>query len=156
MTFKSHILEGNPRLDQAATGGPSVKRAPPHDDPDAIKRIQRALMALGYSLPRSSPDGPYGEPDGIYGEEVFTVVSQFQRRVFPNDFREWDGRTGKHTLAEMDELLKNASLAFEAKERDQWLACMKKALDDRGIEGELRGFLDARFAHVANFMRNQG
>jgi len=40
-------------------------------------------------------------------------------------------------------------------ERDQWLDCMTRAMDDLGIEGELRRFLDARFRHVADFMRNQ-
>jgi hemoglobin len=40
-------------------------------------------------------------------------------------------------------------------ERDQWLACMGEALDDAGVTGELRVFLNGRFAHVADFMRNQ-
>lgn len=40
-------------------------------------------------------------------------------------------------------------------ERDQWLACMKLAMDERNVTGELRRFLDDRFAHVANFMRNR-
>lgn len=40
-------------------------------------------------------------------------------------------------------------------ERDQWLACMGRALDACGVAGDVRAFLDARFAHVANFMRNQ-
>lgn len=44
--------------------------------------------------------------------------------------------------------------AIGVSERDQWLACMARAMDDCGITGELRTFLDARFAHVANFMRN--
>lgn len=39
-------------------------------------------------------------------------------------------------------------------ERDQWLACMKVALDARAVSGDIRAFLDQRFAHVANFMRN--
>lgn len=39
-------------------------------------------------------------------------------------------------------------------ERDQWLACMKHALDAGEITGEIRAFLDQRFAHVANFLRN--
>lgn len=39
-------------------------------------------------------------------------------------------------------------------ERDEWLACMAKAMDDQQITGDLRQFLDLRFAHVANFMRN--
>lgn len=40
-------------------------------------------------------------------------------------------------------------------ERDQWLACMTCAMDERGITGELRAFLDQRFRHVADFMRNR-
>lgn len=40
-------------------------------------------------------------------------------------------------------------------ERDQWLECMGRAMDDCGIDGELRTFLDARFAQVADFMRNK-
>jgi hemoglobin len=39
-------------------------------------------------------------------------------------------------------------------ERDLWLACMRSAMDQRGITGDVRAFLDQRFAHVANFMRN--
>ena len=40
-------------------------------------------------------------------------------------------------------------------QRDQWMACMTRAMDDRGITGDLRAFLDVRFKHVADFMRNQ-
>jgi hemoglobin len=39
-------------------------------------------------------------------------------------------------------------------ERDQWLSCMKIALDAKGVNGDIRAFLDQRFAHVANFLRN--
>jgi hemoglobin len=39
-------------------------------------------------------------------------------------------------------------------ERDQWLGCMGRALDESGVNGVTRGFLDERFAHVANFMMN--
>ena len=37
---------------------------------------------------------------------------------------------------------------------DEWLRCMWLAMDDRGISGELRAFLEQRFSHTANFMRN--
>ena len=40
-------------------------------------------------------------------------------------------------------------------ERDQWLDCMTRAMEDRAVTGALRDFLDARFAHVADFMRNR-
>ena len=51
--------------------------------------------------------------------------------------------------------MRHAPFSIGEIERDQWLACMAKALDERAIEGELREFLDARFAHVADFMRNR-
>ena len=37
---------------------------------------------------------------------------------------------------------------------DEWLRCMGMAMDDCGVTGDLRSFLDERFSHVANFMRN--
>ena len=37
----------------------------------------------------------------------------------------------------------------------EWLRCMAGAMDDRGITGDLRTFLEERFAHTANFMRNR-
>jgi hemoglobin len=40
--------------------------------------------------------------------------------------------------------------------RDAWLACMQVALDALGVTGEVRSFLDARFAEVADFLRNVG
>lgn len=49
---------------------------------------------------------------------------------------------------------RHAAFAIGEPERDQWLQCMGLAMDDRGIDGELRAFLDQRFAHVADFMRN--
>ena len=38
--------------------------------------------------------------------------------------------------------------------RDAWLRCMQAAMDQHGITGDVRTFLDARFAEVADFMRN--
>jgi hemoglobin len=38
--------------------------------------------------------------------------------------------------------------------RDAWLRCMQAAMDHHAITGDVRAFLDARFAEVADFMRN--
>ena len=38
--------------------------------------------------------------------------------------------------------------------RDAWVRTMKRALDDCGVTGKVRGFLDQRFAEVADFLRN--
>jgi peptidoglycan hydrolase-like protein with peptidoglycan-binding domain len=101
MTLQSDILAGSPRLELAASGGPSVKKG--EHEPDAVKRIQNALLALGFPMPTSFPNGPAGEPDGIFGQETFNTVIAFQRREFPDKPAEWDGRVGRHTLDRMDE-----------------------------------------------------
>ena len=38
--------------------------------------------------------------------------------------------------------------------RDAWLRAMGTAMDESGVEGDIRSFLDERFAHVADFLRN--
>jgi hemoglobin len=40
-------------------------------------------------------------------------------------------------------------------ERDQWLWCMNKALDESGLDPRVVEYLKAHFADAANFMRNQ-
>lgn len=103
------ILLGSPRLDIAAAGGPSVKKRPPDDDPDAIRRIQHALVELGFPLPKSFPGGASGEPDGLFGPETFNAVHAFQKREFPGQYGQWDGRVGKNTLAKMSAKLPRAT-----------------------------------------------
>jgi hemoglobin len=39
--------------------------------------------------------------------------------------------------------------------RDAWLRCMTTAMDDTAVTGPVRDFLDARFAEVADFLRNR-
>jgi peptidoglycan hydrolase-like protein with peptidoglycan-binding domain len=102
MPLQSVILSGNARLEQAAIGPPSIKRRPPDDDADAVKRIQRALVKLGQRMPISFPNGPDQEPDGLFGDETFRAVQAYQQRVFPNEASQWDGRVGPNTLAKMD------------------------------------------------------
>ncbi len=40
-------------------------------------------------------------------------------------------------------------------ERDEWLWCMDRALDEHEMEDELRSYLKQRFAAVADHMRNR-
>jgi hemoglobin len=51
--------------------------------------------------------------------------------------------------------MRHGRVAVNVAMRDAWLRSMTRALDARGIEGELRTFLDARFAEVADFLRNE-
>lgn len=40
-------------------------------------------------------------------------------------------------------------------ERDQWISCMRQAMEDVGIPADLRKELEAAFFKTADFMRNQ-
>lgn len=40
-------------------------------------------------------------------------------------------------------------------ERDQWMLCMRKALDDFNLEPQLREKIDAQFYNIADFMQNK-
>jgi peptidoglycan hydrolase-like protein with peptidoglycan-binding domain len=83
------------------------KSTPPPDDVDAVRRIQKALVALGLPLPLSFPQGFLSEPDGKFGLETYNAVIAFQKKVFPSDPSQWDGRVGKNTLSQMEEMLSN-------------------------------------------------
>lgn len=50
--------------------------------------------------------------------------------------------------------MRHAKVPINEAMRDAWLRSMERALDARGVTGEVRNFLDARFADVANFLRN--
>ena len=64
----------------------------------------------------------------------------------PDDYVEKHG----HPRLRMRHVRVGVNLAM----RDAWLRCMIAAMDERGVQGEVREFLDARFAEVADFMRN--
>lgn len=51
--------------------------------------------------------------------------------------------------------MRHARVSVDERMRDAWLRSMGQALDERGVRGKLREFLDERFAEVADFMRNQ-
>lgn len=50
--------------------------------------------------------------------------------------------------------MRHAHLVVGADMRDAWLRCMTRAMDERGVSGRLRAFLDQRFAEVAEMLRN--
>lgn len=51
--------------------------------------------------------------------------------------------------------MRHMPFAIGSAERDQWLWCMNKALDQGGYDPRLVEFLKTRFTDVADFMRNQ-
>jgi hemoglobin len=48
----------------------------------------------------------------------------------------------------------HASFAIGAKERDEWLLCMKKAMADVGLSSELQTLLEQPLFQIANAMRS--
>ena len=49
---------------------------------------------------------------------------------------------------------RHAPFVVDIAMRDAWLRSMTSAMDEMGIDGEIRAFLDGRFNHVADFLRN--
>lgn len=50
--------------------------------------------------------------------------------------------------------MRHGRVAVNLAMRDAWLRSMQVAMNQHGITGEVRAFLDGRFAEVADFMRN--
>lgn len=50
--------------------------------------------------------------------------------------------------------MRHGRVAVDIAMRDAWIRCMTAAMQQHGISGEVRAFLDTRFADVADFLRN--
>jgi hemoglobin len=50
--------------------------------------------------------------------------------------------------------MRHGHVPVDVSQRDAWLRCMQKAMDARGVKGNVRRFLDNRFSEVADFLRN--
>ena len=50
--------------------------------------------------------------------------------------------------------MRHMPFAIGESERDQWLFCMRRALQECVSDEEVRQFLDEKFTHIADFMRN--
>lgn len=51
--------------------------------------------------------------------------------------------------------MRHAHVRIDQSGVEEWMRCMRGAMDERGIEGPLRSFLEERFLHTAQFMRNE-
>lgn len=51
--------------------------------------------------------------------------------------------------------MRHAHVAVDEAMRDAWLRCMSAALDHPEVDAEVRRYLGARFAEVADFLRNR-
>lgn len=83
-------------------------------------------------------------------------VSAKTRERFAHFLVEWLGGPSVYSSVHGHPRLRmrHAKVKVDAAMRDAWLRCMQKAMDDLGVSGELRAFLDGRFAEVAAFLVN--
>lgn len=51
--------------------------------------------------------------------------------------------------------MRHARVPVDIAMRDAWMRAMRTAMDEVGVTGDLRGFLEQRLAEVADFMRNR-
>jgi hemoglobin len=51
--------------------------------------------------------------------------------------------------------MRHAPFSIGTLERDQWIWCMHKALDESSIDPKVVEYLKTRFAEVANFLKNR-
>jgi peptidoglycan hydrolase-like protein with peptidoglycan-binding domain len=96
MALTSPRFAADQRLQRAADSRPAVEL---NETGEAVRKLQQALMDLGFSLPISIRR--YGSPDGVYGKETANQVREFQikYRLLP------DGKVGRQTLTQLDALL---------------------------------------------------
>jgi hypothetical protein len=73
----SGLIGDSDRLVQAADG---LVRIMAPEESDAVLRIQQALLALGFELPDSGPDGVFGDETG-----AAVVAFKTDRGLVPND-----------------------------------------------------------------------
>lgn len=69
----------------------------------------------------------------------------------------WSGGPPLYTEKYGHPRLRQKHLPFSIgmKERDQWLWCMDKALDEGGFDPRVVDYLKVRFSEVADFLRNR-
>lgn len=90
------------------------------------------------------------------------------RRLHPDDlsssreklFKFLSGWTGGPGLYEQEYghprlRMRHMPFTIGERERDQWMLCMRQAMEDVGVEEPLRSQLEQAFYRVADFMRNK-
>ena len=127
-----------------------VVKANPHYHRLGGAEVVRGLVDKFYDLMDEDPDY-YGvrklhPPDlGESRNKLYWFLSEWMGG--PKLFSE---RIGLPFLRQ-----RHMHFAIGVSERDQWMACMVRAMQEIGLEAELRMELEQAFFKTADFMRNQ-
>lgn len=120
----------------AALGEAKVREVVEHFY-DAMSRIEPELAALHVC-----------DPDGRVCRESRDRFALFLVGWLGGP-QEYMARHGHPRLR-----MRHAHVPVDARMRDAWVRCMQVALDECGVAGNVRRFLDGRFLQVADFLRN--
>ena len=109
--------------------------------------IQEMVAAFYKRVQKDDVLGPMYPPDDWEGSEKRLRDFLIFRFGGPDTYIQERG----HPRLRM----RHAPFAIGTAQRDRWLELMGAAMDETGVEGSIRESLDAFFAQVADFMRNQ-
>lgn len=144
---------------------------------------QRAAAGYGRAVSDASPPAlplPY---DMLGGEAVTRAIAvSFYRHMAESEPElarlhelDADGHISARTVTRFTEFLiewlggprlfssqyghprlrmRHAHVPVDQSMRDAWLRAMRAALDENGVEGEVRSFLERKLADLADFLRN--
>jgi len=90
-------------------------------------------------------------------DESGTRVSPIVRERFTAFLVQWLGGPDDYSKKNGHPRLRmrHGAVGVDLAMRDAWLRCMNAALDDRSVSDDVRAYLRARFAEVADFLRNR-
>jgi len=113
--------------------------------------VQRLALSFYDQMDATEP-----ELAALHERDDQGKVSPRSRANFALFLAEWLGgpRAYSATHGHPRLRMRHARVAVDERMRDAWLRCMGRALDEQNIFGDVREFLNVRFADVANFLRN--
>jgi hemoglobin len=84
-------------------------------------------------------------------------ISERTQERFTRFLIEWLGGPANYSPREGHPRLRmrHATVPIDSAMRDAWMRCMTSALDEQGVKGEVRAFLDLRFGELATFLQNR-
>jgi hemoglobin len=98
------------------------------------------------------------EPEltAVHRQDTPGKVSQGSRERFAMFLIGWLGGPQDYMATHGHPRLRmhHANVMVGTELRDAWVRSMNRAMDARGIDGPVRSYLSARFAEVADFLRN--
>lgn len=128
----------------------TVPPVPSHYDSVGGEAGVRALVDRFYDLMDSAPEATnirklHAASLKVSREKLFKFLSG------------WLGGPQLYVAEYGHPMLRARHLPFPIaeRERDEWLWCMRRALDEHDMPTELRAFLQQRFNQLADHMRNR-